>query len=256
MKTLGERIAELRRERGMTQENLAQTVGVSAQAISKWETCATMPDITLLPVLAGVFEVSIDALFSVENQKKKPEFPYEETPAAVYDMILNTMWSLDNGDVEKTRSALRDDPSVQSGFISYQASSVYAARDLALAWLPDKKQSLSLLENENTADFLAALADKAVRAVLSYMVQNPGRAFTASSAAAKTGLPETDVAEALEKLVKYQLSSGNNVDVGSDETLRVYQMYGVHKMHLMVYPLLYLAQRMAEFQETWFGLRA
>lgn len=51
MKTLGERIADLRRERGITQENLAGIIGVSAQAISKWENNATMPDIMLLPII-------------------------------------------------------------------------------------------------------------------------------------------------------------------------------------------------------------
>ena len=44
MKTLGERIADLRRERGITQENLAGTIGVSAQAISKWENNAKQRD--------------------------------------------------------------------------------------------------------------------------------------------------------------------------------------------------------------------
>ena len=66
-KTLGERIAELRREHSMTQENLAEIIGVSAQAISKWENGATMPDILLLPVLADTFSVSIDALFGLHH---------------------------------------------------------------------------------------------------------------------------------------------------------------------------------------------
>ena len=48
MKSVGERIAELRKEKNMTQETLAAALNVSSQAISKWENNASMPDITLL----------------------------------------------------------------------------------------------------------------------------------------------------------------------------------------------------------------
>lgn len=52
MKSVGERIAELRKEKNMTQEALAAALNVSSQAISKWENNATMPDISLLPRIA------------------------------------------------------------------------------------------------------------------------------------------------------------------------------------------------------------
>ena len=54
----------LRRQRKMTQEQLADILGVSYQAVSKWETHANTPDISLLPKIASVFGVSVDALFS------------------------------------------------------------------------------------------------------------------------------------------------------------------------------------------------
>ncbi len=63
---LSERIAELRRERGLTQEQLGQPLGVSAQAVSKWETGGA-PDVELLPALADRLGVSIDALFGREG---------------------------------------------------------------------------------------------------------------------------------------------------------------------------------------------
>lgn len=64
---LGSTIKRLRIEQGITQEGLAEYMGVSFQAVSKWETNTTMPDITLLPKLAVFFGVSIDALFSINN---------------------------------------------------------------------------------------------------------------------------------------------------------------------------------------------
>ena len=69
----GKTIKELRRKRGLTQEQLAEVAGVSPQAISKWETNATYPDISLLPILANYFNVSIDRLLSFDVEKKNEE---------------------------------------------------------------------------------------------------------------------------------------------------------------------------------------
>lgn len=63
---LGEQIAFYRKERSMTQEALAQALGVSNQAVSKWESNVCCPDVQLLPRLADLFEVSLDRLFGRE----------------------------------------------------------------------------------------------------------------------------------------------------------------------------------------------
>lgn len=60
---LGKNIAALRKAKGMTQDALANIVGVTFQAVSKWETGQSCPDIGILPMLADVLEVSIDELF-------------------------------------------------------------------------------------------------------------------------------------------------------------------------------------------------
>jgi transcriptional regulator with XRE-family HTH domain len=67
---IGKRIRLLRSKCSLTQEQLADRLGVSAQAVSKWENAVTMPDITLLPELAGVFGVSIDELFDLTTEQK------------------------------------------------------------------------------------------------------------------------------------------------------------------------------------------
>lgn len=61
--TIGKKIRTLRRQKNISQEVLAQYLGVSFQAVSKWESGSTMPDITLIPSIASFFEVSIDELF-------------------------------------------------------------------------------------------------------------------------------------------------------------------------------------------------
>lgn len=67
---IGNKIKQLRLHAGMTQEQLAAKLGISAQSVSKWETAVTMPDITLLPILAGELGVSIDDLFDLTAEQK------------------------------------------------------------------------------------------------------------------------------------------------------------------------------------------
>lgn len=64
---LGNRIAELRKEAGLTQEQLAGKLGVTYQAVSKWENGNSYPDISLLPRLSEIFQVSLDSLFGKED---------------------------------------------------------------------------------------------------------------------------------------------------------------------------------------------
>ena len=68
---IGKNIAKLRKEKGWTQSELGQVLGVSNQAISKWESGTNMPDIVLLPLIADAFECSIDDLFYYLPKKER-----------------------------------------------------------------------------------------------------------------------------------------------------------------------------------------
>ena len=68
---LNENIMALRRAKGITQEELATALGVSNQAVSKWESAQTCPDISLLSVIADYFEVSIDELMGHHTTIKR-----------------------------------------------------------------------------------------------------------------------------------------------------------------------------------------
>ncbi len=65
MRRINLRIAQLRKERNLTQQDVADAVGVSFQTISKWEKETSQPDITMLPVLADFFRVSVDQLLGL-----------------------------------------------------------------------------------------------------------------------------------------------------------------------------------------------
>ncbi|MBR6808489.1 MAG: helix-turn-helix transcriptional regulator [Clostridia bacterium] len=72
---IGNKIRELRRARNLTQEQLAASLNISAQAVSKWEMGASYPDMTMIPTIAAFFKVSLDELFDfdVKNIDKEIE---------------------------------------------------------------------------------------------------------------------------------------------------------------------------------------
>ena len=67
--TLGKRIMENRKRLGWTQDRLAEQMGVSAQAVSKWENDQSCPDISLLPKLAELFGITVDELLGHKSAK-------------------------------------------------------------------------------------------------------------------------------------------------------------------------------------------
>ena len=68
---LGEKIKELRRRDGRTQDALANALGVTAQAVSRWEKGICYPDMEVIPSVANYFSVSIDELFGYDNERSK-----------------------------------------------------------------------------------------------------------------------------------------------------------------------------------------
>lgn len=107
--TLGRRIARLRLEHGMTQERLARELGVTAQAVSKWENDLSAPDIMLLPELARTLGVTVDALLgagepvsgasegAAAEAVAEPEPVSEEPPARAHRLHIQ-VHDADDGD--------------------------------------------------------------------------------------------------------------------------------------------------------------
>ena len=95
---IGEKIKLLRKQKDISQEVLAQYLGVSFQAVSKWENETTMPDITMIPVLASFFGVSTDELF---------DFNLLEIEKNV-ERICTEAFQYRTSDLKKSESILRD----------------------------------------------------------------------------------------------------------------------------------------------------
>ena len=97
--SLGANIAALRKARGLTQEQLAAQLGVSAPAVSKWETCSSCPDITLLCPLARALGASVDQLLAFE-----PTLSDREVVAEV-NRVMETALAPDGGAAAYWQSA-------------------------------------------------------------------------------------------------------------------------------------------------------
>lgn len=94
---MGAKIKQLRKEKGISQEILAEALGVSFQAVSKWETETTLPDVALVPAIASFFEVSTDDLFDynrLEADKKVME-------------ICQASWEVRDSHPERAEEILR-----------------------------------------------------------------------------------------------------------------------------------------------------
>ena len=102
---IGEAIRQLRRQRDITQDKLAEYLNVSSQAVSKWETGLAYPDITLLPTIARFFGVTTDELFGCN--RREDEERVEEILARYRE--LNKQGLLDEN-LAHLRTALTDFP--------------------------------------------------------------------------------------------------------------------------------------------------
>lgn len=80
---IAKNITDLRKKKGVTQEQMASALNISSQAVSKWETNSCQPDILTLPLIADYFDVSIDYLFYGQD------IVYDEIYEKIYQKICS-----------------------------------------------------------------------------------------------------------------------------------------------------------------------
>lgn len=99
--TLARNIVRYRKEQGLTQEELAEQLGLSFQAVSKWENAQSMPDISLLPALSKTLQISVDKLLGYPSYDKTvtvyeeayqtPEYIWGTEPGSACYQVLQLM---------------------------------------------------------------------------------------------------------------------------------------------------------------------
>lgn len=99
-KTIGKKLYDLRKQSGFTQDYVAEKLGVSAQAVSKWENDIACPDIMTLPNIAEIYDITIDELFKNDEVQSNVKF---EKPEQINqnELLLRVYVDTVNGDVVK-----------------------------------------------------------------------------------------------------------------------------------------------------------
>ena len=99
-KTIGKKLYNLRKQSGFTQDYVAEKLGVSAQAVSKWENDIACPDIMTLPNIANLYGITVDELFENEDVQSKVKFEKEEKTNE-NDLAFRVYVDTINGDTVK-----------------------------------------------------------------------------------------------------------------------------------------------------------
>ena len=87
--SIGKNIASFRKAKGWTQAELGEKIGVSNQAVSKWENGTTLPDTALLPDIAAVLGVTPNELYGIESEAKS-KLTADEFPEAAYELLFRS----------------------------------------------------------------------------------------------------------------------------------------------------------------------
>lgn len=137
--SIGQNIAALRRQQGVTQEQLASAVGVTAPAVSKWESGQSCPDIALLAPLARYFGVSVDLLLSYAGPLTPEEaLALEERCAAVFERDFAA-------GLAACRAALREYP--RDGYLAFRLAGLLLGKAV-LAQGAEEQQALLDLQRQ------------------------------------------------------------------------------------------------------------
>lgn len=260
--TIGKNIAELRKNGNMTQEQLAEILGVTAQSVSKWENDTTMPDIMLLPAIAGCFGITVDELYGGRKPKASCEpVDHDKIPEMLYDSIIDLTqrgWigTVDNKDIDeenaKMKAYLEGNHDVKTATFSNEGGAVIATAEIGL--LHRGKPKADSLTGEGIGRVLAILSEEAVRKVFAYETEHPTEFLTAAYASKKCGVSQEEASDVLEKLTEIHVNYLKDVMVDEDTPLK---MYSLDSGEWVMYTLMLMktAKLMADNKQHYFNYR-
>ena len=92
MKKIGGFLKILRKEKGLTQEQLAEKLGVAGRTVSRWETASNMPDLSLLIQLAEFYDIEVGEILDGERKNKVADKEIKETLNKIADILLRKVY--------------------------------------------------------------------------------------------------------------------------------------------------------------------
>ncbi|MBE6578400.1 MAG: helix-turn-helix transcriptional regulator [Ruminococcaceae bacterium] len=238
--TIGKRIAELRKEKGVRQEDLAQHVGVTAQAVSKWEN-GGVPDTELLPGIAEYFGVSIDTLFgrgSCFGDIQEAIFAditgtrEEERISRAFElcwMIQQSIFGKIFSDPETLKQEAAEhhpNDQVYSRILSdhgYTEMGLFNRMQYFLAVPETADKEKALLDGIDYPPLFGTLSDPAFFNTLLFLHRREGvHSFTEKLLMRELGLPEEKAKQIIGELLRWHLLGRTEAEI-DDQLVELYQ---------------------------------
>ena len=254
MSTIGENIVALRKKRNLTQEAMADLIGVSAQSVSKWENNINMPDISLLPVLADFFACRIDDLFGRAGAEKggDPRQALDNCCEAVLQEVGACAYDPEPGEtfrqcMAEYRNKLKENDDHRTAVMCPHGMVYYREKLGALLLKRPEAGWHSLLEKEELGAVFTLLGDRDFRTALAEICRSCMIHFTLSSLCRRCGIQD----EALlgEKLKESGLFWTETVDVDGRQ-ITIYDLAETRKL-TMLFAVLSCAAEFREFKDSW-----
>ena len=277
MYPIGETIAALRKERGITQEQLGQLVGVSAQAVSKWEK-GGMPDAELLPAIADRLGVTIDTLFGRGREKQEDikitvnhwlrSMPESQRMDAFFRMLaanfcsfslsLQTFGLPDWLDFLPTKASMIPDPTTPGGHTVWVRSRIVSDEGLLLGVLAEDMPLFMLLpeppdgyeahfaSDEEYRQLFAALLVPGSMEILRTLHRRKRGRLSTGAIAKSAGLPPEEAQKALQALLDCRLLVRTEIELeeGTVDTYTLTDNSGL-------IPFLYMARWLMDDTDGW-----
>jgi len=260
---IGQNIARIRKKLKITQEELGERVGVSNQAVSKWENGNTSPDISLLPMIASTLNVTLQELFESDNDKIIKKITADDYPAFAFDelhksfFINSTCRFLPGGQTESKqfdyqKNMLKNGEML--GCISNKSGAVVIKDEFALIDTKYKEDVEDVFSVEN-ASIINRLSEPNVRKVLASVYsdgfkrsKNSHAEFSLPEIAESCSLSEEATLDALNALSGIRIISSYQ-----DKDKKTVYTFSVQKL-LYALEIFRLAQMLSN-EEVWLVIR-
>lgn len=232
--SIGNQIALYRKSLKMTQEELGQLLGVSNQAVSKWESDVTLPDVLLLPKIVKALNITFDELYEMNDTSSKvvvaddfPEYAYDEIFKFFYNQSgvkFNCVNRNDDIQISFWKNKINDGCGLKC--ISDKNGAVILNNNLAFVDRNYKKdESKEIISSNNLAKVLQILSDQYVRKIFTFQYKESfannksvsNIKFTVLEICNACEIEEEITEIALEKMVSVNILERELTSVGSAE---------------------------------------
>ena len=259
---IGQNIARIRKEQKITQEELGERVGVSNQAVSKWENGNTSPDISLLPMIASALRVSLQELFESDNVTSK-KVTADDYPGFVFDELHKSFFvnsacrflpggKTDGEQFEYQKSILKNGEML--GCISNKSGAVVIKDEFAFIDTKYKEDVEDVFSVEN-ASIIKRLSEPNVRKVLASVYSDGFK--RSKNSHAEFSLPEiTESCSLSEEATLDALNALSGIRIISsyqDKDKKTVYTFSVQKL-LYALEIFRLAQMLLN-EEVWLVIR-